>query len=137
MTQKATIGRTVIFVPNGSENHQLPNGMQEAPAVVVQTFEGSSYVNLNIFTAETNNNKSPIIVGWSIVEGSEKTYKGIPYWKWPKIERQVTEIPEGKGLLEQIEGNLADKPLPVKESEKDIPTAPPPPAKESVKKSKK
>ena len=93
MTQKATIGRIVIFVPNGSESHKLPNGMQEAPAMIVQTFENNPHVNLNIFTAEQNVNKSPVIVGWSIEEGSEKTPEGKPYYKWPEI------VPKEEGFV--------------------------------------
>lgn len=61
MSQKITIGRIVEFFPGKSEyDLKLPNGMQSAPAMVVQMFtndpEGeANYSNLLVFVAASDN----------------------------------------------------------------------------------
>ncbi|MGQ2982133.1 hypothetical protein [Flavobacterium sp.] len=73
---KSTIpGRIVHFHPNGSEGHNLPNGMEFAPAIVVQVFENN--VNLNIYTADASG--EPVKVGWSISH-KDDAQDGQPYW---------------------------------------------------------
>jgi hypothetical protein len=89
--QTPTIGRIVIFFPNKNENGlKLPNGMESAPAMLVQIFD--KYSNLNVFTAETKPELSPVKTAWSICHKDDikkdengELLPGVSYWDWPNI----------------------------------------------------
>ncbi len=81
LEQKITIGRTVEFFPGKKEvsNVELPNGMESAPAIVVQVF--APHVNLNVFTASTTG--QPVLQAWSIPhKNSPHATKDGAYWDW-------------------------------------------------------
>jgi hypothetical protein len=81
MAQKVTIGRIIEFFP--SKQKPLPNGMQSAPAIVVQTFGNPEpkHININVFTASGDDSKSPVIPEWSIPH-KDDALEGGAYWDW-------------------------------------------------------
>lgn len=81
--QKISIGRIVEFFPNNNQGGlRLPNGMQSAPAIVVQIFD--QHINLNVFTAETNGS-TPVKQAYSVSHKS-KAQDGQYYWDWlPRV----------------------------------------------------
>ena len=77
-----TIGRIVEFHPNNNFQYALPNGMQTAPAIVVQVFEAG--VNLNVFMA--NPNGQSVKNAWTIPHKSQVKGESMPYWDWlPRV----------------------------------------------------
>jgi len=78
---KITIGKIVEFFPNGNKNFELPNGMKTAPAVITQAWEGSSMVNMTVFCADTDPNRTGTFRCWSVPHVSDSK-DGEPFWDW-------------------------------------------------------
>lgn len=80
--QKVSIGRIVEFHPNGTKEHELPNNMESAPAIVTQVF--GTIVNLTLFTA--NPSGEPTKQMWSVQHKSNVPNEGQSYWDWlPRV----------------------------------------------------
>ena len=80
-----TVGRIVHFFPGTHEANKLPNGMTHAAAIVLQTFDEGlrGLVNLQLFLAETDVNKNPQPIKWSVAHKSTVISDEMPYWDWP------------------------------------------------------
>jgi len=88
---KPTVGRIVHFYPGKGEfAYKLPNGMEFAPAIVTQVFDGSGPINLTVFVMPRPDQgiDAPVMNAWSVVHADMKsvTTDGnsvSPYWEWP------------------------------------------------------
>lgn len=76
-----SVGSPVLYYPGKNPVNALPNGMEKAPAIVVQTF-GSLGANLKIFLAETDPNKKDILQKWSVPHKSERGNDEVHYWDY-------------------------------------------------------
>ena len=78
--QKPSVGRIVMFVPKEDDVHAKHNGAEILPAVVVRTWEHTSYendeINLKVFTDGLND-----VWRTSVPYDSEKS-PGT--WHWPE-----------------------------------------------------
>ncbi|MCF8255375.1 MAG: hypothetical protein K9H61_02415 [Bacteroidia bacterium] len=94
-----TVGRIVDYYPGTASENQLPNGMEKAPAIVVQAF-GTETVNLHVMVAQTDSTKPNSFTAWSVPKQSEE--KGFG-WSWPQ------KIPVGAIDWKEATTELLDK----------------------------
>ena len=82
---KPTIGRIVEFFPNGNEEYKLPNGMETAPAMILQVH--GDLVNLIVFCADPDPSLTGTFRAWSISHKSVVVEdRGTGCWDWFKKE---------------------------------------------------
>jgi hypothetical protein len=85
-----SIGRIVMYVPEGSHTPEAHNSAKVLPAIIVRTWEETSYendeVNLKVFT------DGPTDTWRTSVPYSETKEPGT--WHWPEIVSSVKTIDE-------------------------------------------
>lgn len=82
-----SVGRIVHYFSNGTDPAVSANGVEMAPAIVVQEW-GNLTINLSVHTM---NSDSPVVLRYSVPHKSTalKNDKGEilgRYWDWPEIK---------------------------------------------------
>jgi hypothetical protein len=77
-----TPGRIVNYFHNKHDEGAAYNGAESYPAIVLQSWTGSTNVNMQVFTM---NSDALQVLAWSVPHKSDGN-EDLPYWDWPEIK---------------------------------------------------
>lgn len=80
-----TVGRQVLYYPNGADAQASENNTEVLPATVVQAF--GTLLNLAVTCM---NETAPVVLRFSVPHRAATApgleYQGRSYWDWPEIK---------------------------------------------------